>query len=231
MIKSNKMIREQKDSNLISFIRFRFVPYWPFFALLLILFGAGGMLYLKWAPPVYQAKANLLIKDENKGSGDSKMLNELDIFSTKKIVEDEIEVLQSQTLMREVVRNLYLYAPITSKGRFKTYPAYVSSPVVVEALGFDSLYKEHTKVFLNSTPFRYDSATATVTTAAGSFPLGKWVSYPGTSLVLRFIPNPKYSDGARGPLSFSVLNPKLMTNILTGKLNVTSSNKLSSVVT
>ena len=64
MIKSNKMIREQKDSNLISFIRFRFVPYWPLFVLLLILAGAGAMLYFKWAPPVYQARADLLIKDE-----------------------------------------------------------------------------------------------------------------------------------------------------------------------
>src|ERR1700722_4849705 len=126
MIKSNKMIHEQKDSNLISFIRFRFVPYWPLFALLLFISGVGAAVYIKWTPPVYQAKADLLIKDENKGSSDGKMLESLNIFSTKKIVEDEIEVLQSQTLMREVVRNLDLYAPITAKGRFKTYPAYAS---------------------------------------------------------------------------------------------------------
>ena len=42
MIKSNKMIREQKDSNLISFIRFRFVPYWPLFALLLFIAVAAA---------------------------------------------------------------------------------------------------------------------------------------------------------------------------------------------
>src|ERR1700753_2843454 len=191
MIKSNKMIREQKDTNLISFIRFRFVPYWPLFALLLIVAAGAAAVYIKWAPPVFQAKADLLIKDENKGSSDGKMLESLNIFTTKKIVEDEIEVLSSQTLMREVVRNLHLYTPITSKGRFKTYSAYTSSPVIVEALGFDSLYKEHTKVYLESTPFAYDSATATVKTAAGIFPVGKWVSYPGTVLVLRFIPNPK----------------------------------------
>lgn len=231
MLKSNKMIREQKDSNLISFIRFRFVPYWPLFALLLFVAAAGAFLYVKWAPPVYQAKADLLIKDENKGSGDGRVLESLNVFSTKKIVEDEIEVLQSQTLMREVVRNLDLYAPITTKGRFKTYPAYTSSPVIVEALGFDSLYKDHNKIFLPATPFVYDSAHALVKTAAGSFPLGQWTTYPGTSLVLRFIPNPRLSDGVRGPLSFTVLNPKLVTNGLIGRLNVSSSNKLSSVVT
>ncbi|HEV2478431.1 MAG TPA: polysaccharide biosynthesis tyrosine autokinase [Puia sp.] len=231
MIKSNKMIREQKDSNLISFIRFRFVPYWPLFALLLTIAVGAAFVYIKWAPPIYQAKADLLIKDENKGSGDGRVLESLNVFSTKKIVEDEIEVLQSQTLVREVVRNLDLYAPVTSKGRFKTYPAYISSPVIVEALGFDSLYKDHNKVFLPTTPFVYDSAHALVKTAAGSFPVGQWVSYPGTSLVLRFLPNPRYSDGAMGPLSFTVLNPKLVTNSLIGRLNVSSTNKLSSVVT
>jgi len=231
MIKSNKMIREQKDSNLISFIRYRFVPYWPLFALLLSIAAGAAFLYIKWAPPIYQAKADLLIKDENKGSGDGRVLESLNVFSTKKIVEDEIEVLQSQTLVREVVRNLDLYAPVTSKGRFKTYPAYISSPVIVEALGFDSLYKDHNKVFLPTTPFVYDSAHALVRTAAGSFPLGQWLSYPNTSLVLRFLPNPRYSDGANGPLSFMVLNPKLVTNSLIGRLNVASANKLSSVVT
>jgi tyrosine-protein kinase Etk/Wzc len=231
MIKSNKMIREQKDSNLISFIRFRFAPYWPLFALLLVVAVGGAFFYIKWAPPVYQAKADLLIKDENKGSDDGKMLESLNIFTTKKIVEDEIEVLQSQTLMREVVRNLGLYAPITAKGRFKTYPAYASSPVIVEALGFDSLYKDHKKDFVLATPFQYDSARELVKTADGSFPVGQWVTYPGTSLVLRFIPNPRRSDGARGPLSFAVLNPKVVTNELIGKLNVASTNKLSTVVT
>jgi tyrosine-protein kinase Etk/Wzc len=231
MIKSNKMIREQKDSNLISFIRFRFLPYWPLFGLLLVISLAGAVFYLKWADPVYQAKADLLIKDENKGSDDGKAMEALNIFSTKKIVEDEIEVLQSATLVREVVRNLGLYAPVTAKGRFKTYAAYSTSPVMVEAMGYDSLYKEHKKVFLASTPFRYDSATATIKTNAGSFPLGQWVSYPGTSLLLRFNPNPHFSDGAPGPLSFSVLNPKMVTNGLIGRLNVSSTNKLSSVVT
>src|ERR1700759_3266205 len=133
MMKSNKTIREQKDSNLISFITFRFVPYWPLFALLLVIAAAGAIFYVKWTAPIYQAKANLLIKDENKGSDDSKMLESLNIFTTKKIIKDKIEALKSKTQMREVERNLSLYAPSTPKGRYKTSPAYMSSPVVVEA--------------------------------------------------------------------------------------------------
>src|SRR6202012_5243811 len=149
MIKSNKIIREQKDSNLISFVRYRFVPYWPLFVLLTIIAVTGAFFYLRWAPSIYEAKADLLIKDEKKGSDDGKVMEALNIFSTKKIVEDEIEVLQSQTLMKQVVRNLRLYAPVSEIGRFKTVPAYNPSPIAVEAMGFDSLYKEHQKVFLD----------------------------------------------------------------------------------
>jgi capsular exopolysaccharide synthesis family protein len=231
MIKSNKTIREQKDSNLISFIRFRFLPYWPLFGLLVIISVAVAMLYLRWATPTYEAKADLLIKDANKGSGDAQTLASLNIFTTKKIVEDEIEVLQSQTLMREVVRNLHLYAPVWAEGRVKAHLAYSSSPVIIEAMGFDSLYKEHSKMFLGKTAFHFDSATATIRTAAGSFPLDSWVAYPGTSLLLRFSRNPKLSETDNRAKYFMVLSPKMVTNSLIGKLSVTSTNKLSSVVT
>ena len=231
MIKSNKMIREQKDSNLISFIRFRFLPYWPLFGLFVIIAVAAGMLYLRWATPTFEAKADLLIKDANKGSGDAQTLESLNIFTTKKIVEDEIEVLQSQTLMKQVVRDLDLYAPVWAEGRVKTHLAYSSSPIVVEALGFDSLYKAHNKVFLGKTGFRYDSTTATIRTAAGSFPLDQWIGYPGSSLLLRFSHNPRMTETDNRSMFFTVLNPKMVTGNLVGKLSVTSTNKLSSVVT
>ncbi len=234
MMKSNKMIREQSDNNLISFIRFRFVPYWPLFMLLLVIAAAGTLVYMKLTPKSYEAKADLLIKDEKKGSDDGRMMESLNIFSTKKIVEDEIEVLQSQSLMREVVRDLRLYAPITMKDRFRTYPGYISSPVLVEAMGFDSLYDQHEKVFLDAVPIHYDAASGIVRADTANFAIGQWKTYPGTALLLRFVPNPRYVAGVTGgnlPMVFSLYNPKQMTNELVGRLNVAAANKLSSVVT
>ena len=231
MIKSNKMIREQRDSNLVSFIRFRFVPYWPLFGLLMLVAGLGAFAYIKLTPKTYEAKADLLIKDEKKGSDDGKMMESLNIFSTKKIVEDEIEVLQSQTLMKEVVRNLRLYAPVTTEDRFRTYPAYNSSPVLVEAMGFDSLYNQHEKVFLEKIPIQYDKSSGIIKAGQDSFALGEWRGWPHTALLLRFIPNPYFKADAGLPLYFSLLNPKKVTNELIGKLNVAAANKMSSVVT
>ena len=231
MLKSNKMIREQRDSNLISFIRFRFVPYWPLFGLLMVVAGLGAFAYIKLTPKTYEAKADLLIKDEKKGSDDGRMMESLNIFSTKKIVEDEIEVLQSQTLMREVVRNLRLYAPVTMEDRFRTYPAYNKSPVLVEAMGFDSLYNLHEKVFLDRIPIHYDKSSGIIKAGTDSFLLGQWSGFPHTPLLIRFVPNPYYTTSTTLPLYFSLYNPKKVTNELIGRLNVSAANKLSSVVT
>ena len=67
--------------------------------------------------PVYQTTATLLIKDDKNGSRLQDILEALDIFGSKKTVENEVEVLKSKTLMQEVVKNLHLYAPITVEGR------------------------------------------------------------------------------------------------------------------
>jgi len=49
MVKSNRVIREEKDTNLIHFIRFRFVPYWPLFGLLTAIACTAAFFYLEWA--------------------------------------------------------------------------------------------------------------------------------------------------------------------------------------
>ena len=50
--------------------------------------------------PVYVASAKVLLKDPNKGGGDSKVLDALNIFSEKKIVDNEIVVFRSTDMMR-----------------------------------------------------------------------------------------------------------------------------------
>ncbi len=45
-----------------------------------------------------------------------------DMFGAKKNVENEVEVLKSKTLMKEVVENLHLYAPVFVSGRVMHHP-------------------------------------------------------------------------------------------------------------
>ena len=69
--------------------------------------------------PCTEAYATILVKDEKKGVDESNVLEALEIPAAKKIVENEIEVIRSRKLVREVVSELHLYAPIFEKGKLK----------------------------------------------------------------------------------------------------------------
>ena len=124
---------EEKSEDLFSYLLFRFAPYWPLFILLLFFSGVAAWVYMLHATPLYDAKATILIKDEKKGVDDTKMLEALNIYTTTKIVENEIEVIRSRTLMTRVVERLDLYASVYEKGTFKDINRYGSSPVIIEA--------------------------------------------------------------------------------------------------
>ena len=56
------------------------------------------------------------------------------LFGGKKIVDNEIEVIQSKSLARQVVENLNLYAPIDVDGRITEQSAYLTCPIKISVL-------------------------------------------------------------------------------------------------
>jgi len=220
---TNKSFYEEEEGNLFSQVLFKYLPYWPLFLVLLVLSGSAAYVYLHYAVPVYETAATVMVKDEKKGLDDSNLMEQLNLFGSKKLVENEIEVIQSRTLMREVVKNLDLYAPITQEGRIKSRSAYLTSPVVIQVRNPDSLVERH-KVY-----FTFDSANREVVVAGQKYPLGSWVSTPYGNL--RFLTNPNYvaADKTR-PLYFSLINVRAISDELLAGLKVTQATKLSSVI-
>lgn len=86
----------------------RYVRNWPWFILSILIASAGAYVYLLYQPPIYKVQASLLIKDEKKGISEETLMKELDLFSNTKVVENEMEILKSYTLMDRVVNNLGL---------------------------------------------------------------------------------------------------------------------------
>ncbi|GAB3555224.1 GumC family protein [Spirosoma fluminis] len=86
----------------------RYVRNWPWFVLSLIIAAGAAYVYLLYQPPVYNVKASLLIKDEKKGITGESLMKEMDLFSSSKVVENEMEILKSFTLMDRVVNSLGL---------------------------------------------------------------------------------------------------------------------------
>ncbi len=219
----HKKTVEQKE-NFSQMLVSKFLPYWPLFIIFAVLSVAGAFVYLRYATPIYEANATLIIKDEKKGNEDSKLTESLDMISSKKIVENEIEVIQSRTLMDQVVKKYHLYAPVFDQGKVKAVSAYTTSPVTVVAFNPDSL-KGNDKIELD-----YDKKTQIVTlNKKYKCSMNEFLNTPYG--ILKFIPNKYQSPGyEHKQLFFSLVDPKVIAMKILPNLNVAPSSKLSTVV-
>lgn len=220
---SNNKSANNTESNLLSKILFRYLPYWPLFLVLMLISAGTAYFYLNhYRVPLYEARASILIKDENKGVDDSRALESFNILSTKKIVENETEVLQSRSLFDTVVHKLGLYAQIFEKDRFKTQLAYETSPIVVDVKKPNEINEVY------NLPIAYNASSKKVTLVDKSYPLNSWVKTPYGEL--KFIANQYQTTSHNDPLFLSLIHPRSVTGSLAGQVVVYPSNKLSTVI-
>lgn len=118
-------------------ILFEYLMYWPWFVACLIICFAGAWLYLRYQAPVYNVNATVLIKqgDKNKAGGQNTPLaamQDLGMLSMASNFDNEVEILQSRTLLKKVVNTLNLNITYKEKRNFG-YPIqlYKDTPVQV----------------------------------------------------------------------------------------------------
>ena len=116
---------------------FEYLMYWPWFVACLLVCIAGAWCYLRYQAPVYNVNATVLIKqgDKNKPSGQNASLEamqDLGMLSMASNFDNEVEIIQSRTLLKEVVNALNLNITYTEKRSFG-YPMqlYKNTPVQV----------------------------------------------------------------------------------------------------
>ena len=223
-IRKNK-IPIKHEENLFMQTVSRYITYWPLFIILIVFCFAGAYFYIRYATPKYEANATIIIKDEKKGADDSKAMDALNMMNTKKIIENEIEVLQSRVIMQNVVKQLGLYAPIYQEGKIRAQCAYSISPIKIEIENPDSIVPVK-KVFL-----RFDQKNSGVylnNKFTGS--INEWLNTPYGRL--RFIINRKFTPSSEmnKPFYFSLENPDDITKKILSSLTVVSVNKLSSII-
>jgi tyrosine-protein kinase Etk/Wzc len=233
MKKAQPIVADADNDNFTRQLLVKYLPYWPLFTFLLVLSLALAYAYLRYAMPIYESSASILIKDEKKGSEDSKMEELVNLFSTKTIVENELEVLRSNEVINEVVIQMRLYAPIFTESGWNgmiVRSGYLSCPVMLEASDPKSL-KESKKVY-----FKFSPDTNNVEIGESMFPLNQWVnSQWGT---IRFIKNPEYQfiissekDQPKVRYFFALNNIINQTEAIAESLVASPTSKQSSVVT
>lgn len=223
MIKQDKTLVPEEE-NLLQNIVAKYLPYWPLFLAGVAVAVISGWIFLKVATPKYEATATLIIKDEKKGNEESKLMESLNQISAKKIVENEIEVLQSRQLMQNVAHTLHLYTPVTQKSFLRNKSAFSTSPVSVKAVNPANL-----KTKLNIS-LKYDSAKQQVTVDDRyNYPLNRSVQTPFGEL--EFVRNPNQTDVTESKnLFFSVYRPQELVPALIKSLKALPAAKLSSII-
>ncbi len=223
MKQHNKYI--ESHESLFSKTVSMFVAYWPVFIAFGILLVSAAFIYLRYATPKYQATASLIIKDEKKGSEESKLLESLNLIGQKKIIENEIEVMHSRDIIEVVVKKMHLYAPIYRQGKVSTYSAYGTAPVFIEAKNPDQIKGVTAKIY-----FKYDASGSYVLLDNKlAVPVKEWVNTPYG--VLRFTPNQNYvAYEVDKPYYFNMVNINAVVNGINANLKVTATNKLSSII-
>ena len=110
----------------------KYFYYWPYFLLCVVLCLSGAFLFLRTAVPVYTVKAKLLIKSEKNEITTAK--GESTSPNGETVIENEIEILRSRSLMQQVVNDLRLWVNYTRIGKINSQDLYGASPVQFELL-------------------------------------------------------------------------------------------------
>ncbi|GHT07391.1 tyrosine protein kinase [Bacteroidia bacterium] len=209
--------REEEIS--ITEIFFHYLKYWKYFILSGVVCVALAVLYLLYTAPTYKITSKIEISDEKKGKSaiDMTAFSDLGIMTPKNNLDNEIEVLSSQTLMRSVVDSLRIGVSYFGKNRLRKTELYKQSPFYVSIANVE---KEgaFTVDWINDNSLRVYSADEEFDRVVE---IGKEVGSPWGVLVFNYNP----FGTATYPVDVVINNPEKLPLV-----EITPVNKTSSVV-
>ena len=128
----------QEKGKVVNLKQFLFLclSNWQWFVISVIICLGLAFLYIMHTAPTYKRNALVMIRtndDGNSMSANTAMLQDLGINNGNTPVENEIAIIGSPDLMREVVRRLNLNTSYTTREGIRTVDLYGSTlPVTVE---------------------------------------------------------------------------------------------------
>ena len=144
-------VRESEENSIsLRELLDKYLVYWRWLFGSVVVFLVLGWMYARYQTPSYESVATVLIEQESKSGMASEeigMLKDLGLASGGGVLEDEIELYQSRSLMERVVRELHLHWKYqivgTTTGLVRS-ELYNSNPIRIRAVEADSLfYDQH----------------------------------------------------------------------------------------
>lgn len=117
-------------------IIFEYLLHWRFIAICLVIALVCSYFYLRYQTPVYRINSTVLIKQGEKSKvspvAQMAMMQDLTSFSMVNNFDNEVEIIQSFTLIKQVVHSLGLYIDYEAENKFSyDIPLYKNSPIQV----------------------------------------------------------------------------------------------------
>lgn len=117
----------------------RYLRNWPWFALCLFLSVGLGYIYIRYTTPLYSAKTTIIIKEESSKGPESAIYADIGLLSGAgtKNMENEIAILRSRRLMKNVVKSLNINIQYFVEGKVNTMEIYEAIPFDLQVLKLD----------------------------------------------------------------------------------------------
>jgi capsular exopolysaccharide synthesis family protein len=122
-----------KESFDIKAIFFQYLSYWPYFLLSTLVTLSAAYLFNRYAAPLYNIHATLLIKDTKSGSsGANDFLEGFQLLRTSRNMENEIGIMRSYSMAAATVKQLDFGVSYYLDGNVRTSEMYGYTPIRVE---------------------------------------------------------------------------------------------------
>ena len=239
---------EEKSSFDFATIYTALILNWKWFVLSLIICMGAAHIYLRYAMPIYQSAAKLLIKDDEgsgssfKGSNSIMSATNLGIISNSNGIDNEMEILKSRTLAQQTVYDLKLYVNYRHEGKLKDHVLYGDQEVNID-MDLEHLKKLNAPMNLKITregrnyhvtgsyyvpidnnSFKPEAVNIDKTFSALPATIGTRVG------VVRFTQNGNYMLRDGESLKATMIAPEIAAGKYVGNLNVTESSKTTTIV-
>lgn len=239
---------EEKSSFDFATIYTALILNWKWFVLSLIICMGAAHIYLRYATPIYQSAAKLLIKDDEgsgssfKGGNSIMSATNLGIISNSNGIDNEMEILKSRTLAQQTVYDLKLYVNYRHEGKLKDHVLYGDQEVNID-MDMEHLKKLNAPMNLKITregrnyhvtgsynvpidnnTFNPEAVYIDKTFSALPATIGTRVG------VVRFTQNGNYMLRDGESLKATMIAPEIAAGKYVGNLNVTESSKTTTIV-
>jgi uncharacterized protein involved in exopolysaccharide biosynthesis/Mrp family chromosome partitioning ATPase len=125
--------RPSEETLNLKHLFLRYVRFWPFYVGSLFFFFAVAIFLYSFLTPAFKIKGRILIKDKNNTISSNETFDEsLDLFRTKRNLENEMGILRSFTFINKVISQLPFHVSYFERRWLKKKEMYLDCPFEVK---------------------------------------------------------------------------------------------------